>query len=78
MYKVELTYFKPNGKLYAKGEYESQKESLSEIFDEVERMWDRRQLPDLTKGHGTFITLIEVPDHPNGYPHLVGVYDLTE
>jgi hypothetical protein len=78
MYRVNLTYFKPNGKYYGDGLYNSQKESLWEIFIEVEKMWGERRLPGLMGGHSTFITLIDVPDHPHKHPHLIGVYDLTE
>lgn len=72
MYTVKLTYFKRGGKYYSEGEYETQIEHLFEIFDEVRELLWSKQLPGLMVGHSDFITLIEVPDHPNDHPRLIG------
>lgn len=72
MYTVKLTYFKPGGKYYAEGTYETQVEPLYEIFDEVRKIHKRKELPGLMVGHSDFITLIRVPDHPNDHPRLIG------
>ena len=71
MYKVKLTYFKQSGKYYSEGEYETNKRYMYEILDEVKDLLRDKQLPGLMVGHSDFITLIEVPDHPNNYFQLV-------
>lgn len=86
--KVQLTYFKPNGKYYARGEYETQVRSLAltwpvgvmapplyEISKEVAQLKGRRRLPGLNPGHSDFHVLIDVPDHPHNHPHMIPVWD---
>lgn len=72
MYTVKLTYFKRGGKYYGEGTYETQVEPLYEIFDEVRKIYKRRQLPGLIVGHSDFIVLIEVPDHRHDHLRLIG------
>jgi hypothetical protein len=70
VYNVKLTYFKDSGKYYSGGTYPSEQKDLWEIFTEVRRMVETGELPGLCKG-AKFTTLIDVPDHPHNYPHLV-------
>lgn len=69
--KVLLSYFKPNGKWYSDDEYETSKELLFEIWDEVRAMRDARRLPGLVEGHSEYIVSVDVPDHPHRHPHLI-------
>lgn len=81
---VKLRYFKPSGKWYADGEYETRVEPvelpwpkltkappLYQIWEEVEQLKDRQLLPGLREGHSDFTVLIDVPDHPHRHPHLL-------
>lgn len=63
--KVKLTYFKQSGKYYCHEEYETQRENLWEIWEEVEGS------PELMKSKGRFYVLVGVPDHPYDHPHLI-------
>lgn len=82
--KVVLTYFKPSGKYYAGGEYETKVEStdfgwpmgasgpaLYRIWDEVDGMKTAKRLPGLREGHSDFTVLVDVPDHPHRHPHII-------
>lgn len=73
MYKVELIYFRKNGKYYTEGEYESSREYLYEIWEDVQKMHRDKCLPGLRPEHSPFIVLVNVPDHPHDHPHLIGV-----
>lgn len=81
--KVELTYFKPNGKYYSSGSYETKLPGIGtenvpgmwQIWDEVLGFWTGKCLPDLIIGHSPFIVLVNVPSHPHNHPHLIGVYE---
>lgn len=81
---VKLTYFKPNGKYYSEGEYETKVEptdlvhpkgtrgpALFLIWEEVAQLKERQLLPDLRAGHSDFTVLIDVPDHPHRHLHLL-------
>ena len=72
-WKVKLTYFKPSGKYYSEGEYESKKLNPFEIYEEVKGMDDVGVRPGLITGisGGYYNILIELPDHPLGVPHLI-------
>lgn len=72
-YQVNLTYFRESGKFYSEGSYESEKEQLYEIFDEVKDLSKRRTLPDLLEGHSEYYVLIDVPTHKHNHPHLIVV-----
>lgn len=69
--KVELTYFKPSGKYYSSGEYDTDPKPLFRIFEEVADKARTRNLPGLMVGHSEFIVLVEVPEHEHAYPCLV-------
>lgn len=69
-FTVELTYFKPSGKYYSEGIYETQKEYMFQIFNEVRLMQKACRLPGLIDGRG-FIVLVDSPNHPDAYPGLV-------
>jgi hypothetical protein len=68
--KVSLSYFKASGKYYSSGEYETNKEDLWEIWNEVEDMLLAGKRPGLADGYG-FNTLVLVPDHPDYQPHMI-------
>jgi len=69
--QVILTYFKRSGKYYSEGKYDTEKEHMFEIFEEVRELVDQNRCPGLMKGHSDFYAHVDVPDHPNNYPHLV-------
>lgn len=71
--KVLLTYFKPTGKYYSEGDYETSKTDLWKIWNEIKEMVLKGQLPGLVEGAREFIVSVNVPDHPHNHPHL----DLT-
>lgn len=82
--KVHLNYFKPNGKHYASGEYDTavpvvelhhppgrSAPPLYRIFEEVAGLKAAKRLPGLREGHSEFIVLIDVPEHPHRHLHLL-------
>lgn len=70
--KVHLTYFKPNsGKYYAHSTYETDKEFMFQIFEEVEQKLKAKELPNLVTGHSNYIVHVDVPKHQNNYPSLI-------
>lgn len=69
--KVLLDYFKPNGKWYSDGEYETDRTDLWIIWNEVEEMQILGELPDLVEGAREFIISVDVPEHPHRHPHLI-------
>lgn len=69
--KVELTYFKRNGKYYTHGNYETEEIGLLEIWDEIKAMKADGKQPGLVDGATEFIVLVDVPDHPYRHPHLI-------
>lgn len=73
-WKVCVTYFKKSGKYYCEGTYLTRELDMFEIFAEAELMISlgrRPGLVDCEPGKNEFYALIEVPDHPHKYPHLV-------
>ncbi len=68
---VELTYFKPSGKYYSHGTYETNAEHMFQIFREVRRKTELGILPGLIEGAYGYHVLIDVPDHPHNHPHLI-------
>ena len=68
--KVNLIYFKPNGKFYSEGSFETEERHLFEIWNEVDVLVRTKTLPGLTEGAGGYIVLIDVPEHPHNHPHL--------
>lgn len=83
--RVKLTYFKPTGKFYASGEFDSQCPSheltrypewiigpyLHAIWVEVAVLVEAKRLPGLEEGHSDFLVSVDVPDHPHNHPHLI-------
>lgn len=82
--RVHLNYFKPNGKHYASGEYDTAVPAvelswppgvhappLYRIFEEVAELKVARKLPGLREGHSEFAVLIDVPEHPHRHLHLL-------
>jgi hypothetical protein len=69
--KVLLTHFKPSGKYYTHGEYETDKTELFAIHQQVAGFAQHNMLPGLAPDHSDFFTLVGVPDHPHDHPHLV-------
>jgi len=67
--KVNLTYFKASGKYYSSGSYNSDKEHMIDIVQEVKLMHDIRQLPDLCINHSDYN--IHILPEFSGYPHLL-------
>lgn len=81
---VKLCYFKPSGKYYSEGEYETaitavdlvhpdgaHAPPIHLIFSEVHELKTKQMLPGLIEGHSDFAVLIDVPDHPHRHPHLI-------
>ncbi len=68
--KVQLTYFKDTGKYYAEGEYETEKKSLYEIWDEVREMFKQGNCPGLV-GPSGFHVLVNVAGHEHEHPRLM-------
>jgi hypothetical protein len=71
--KVFLTYFKPSGKYYTTGEYETNLPYMYEVFEEVRRMKRENKLPGLNGGSWSGPIYVIAPDHPNNYPGLIPV-----
>ncbi len=72
VYTVKLTYFfKSSGKYYSDGEYETKKEALFDIWNEVREMRMKSSLPGLIPGHSPFTISVDVLDHPHAHPHLI-------
>jgi len=71
VYTVNLTYFRRSGKYYSDGTYTTGLTDLWRIFEEVEDLRDRGELPGLLPGSRDFLVLIKVPNHPHDHPHLV-------
>lgn len=69
--KVVLQYFRPSGKWYSEGEYQTEKKGLFEIWEEVREMQDKGNLPGLVPGAREFHISIDVPEHPHRHPHLI-------
>lgn len=67
MLNVHLIYFKPTGKYYSEGLYETKLVNMFEIYDEVEKMKIHPALSYKWDG----IILVEVPEHPNNCPKLI-------
>lgn len=68
-HKVELTYFKQTGKYYSDSEYESNKQDLWEIWDEVRELAKYKRLPGIFGSE--FYILVKVPTHEHNHPRLI-------
>lgn len=69
--KVKCTMFKTTSKYYTDGEYETDREFISDIWQEVRKMRDERRLPGLVKGHSYYIVSVDIPEHHSNHPHLI-------
>ncbi len=72
--QVQLTYFRStnrSGKYYTEGFYETEKEHMFEIWEEVREMLEKRNLPGLVAGHDPYYVLVDVKEHPFYCPHLL-------
>jgi hypothetical protein len=72
MITVNLEYFKPSGKYYSSGTYESSKEHMFEIFDEVREMCRNQALPGLVIGHSDYAVYVS-SNHEYSYPCLIPI-----
>ena len=69
--RVELDYFKNNGKYYTSGSYDTDLEDLTDIWSEIRSMGARQVLPGLHIGHSEVIVSVDVPNHPHNHPKLI-------
>jgi len=71
--RIELTYFRPNGKYYTEMDYDCKElhTALYEYWNHILKLKLAGNLPGLIKGPHNFIILVEVPDHPHNHPHLI-------
>ena len=56
--KVKLTYFKESGKYYTDETYETDKEMMNDVYDEVRQMQRDGKLPGLVEGGGKEFTIL--------------------
>lgn len=68
--KVEIVYFKPSGKYYATGEYETAKTHIYAVVDEVREMFDRGECPGLVHDSVRQCQFVSVVTF-NDVPHIV-------
>lgn len=72
MQTVELTYFKPSGKYYSHGTYQSSKDDINHYWDEIQEFQRLGSLPGLMPGGGQeFIILVGAPGHEHDHPKLI-------
>lgn len=72
--KIKITYFKPSGKYYSEGEYETNKIHHFEIIDEIHSMFNSGECPGLTNNSvnmNKFYALIEPQNENLSVPHLI-------
>lgn len=69
--KVRIVYYKDTGKYYSEGYYESEKDSMYEIFDEVRLMLVSGKRPGLVDGFSHFHVVVDCPDWVNNVPQLM-------
>lgn len=68
--KVEITYFKPSGKYYATGEYETSASHIYAVVDEVRKMFGCGECPGLVHDsvrRNQFVAVVTF----NDVPHIV-------
>lgn len=74
MIKVKLTYFKPSGKYYSEGEYETPFKTFHQIIDQVRASLFAGSNPglvDYAVVRDRFYTLVEIQDDKLGVPALL-------
>jgi hypothetical protein len=70
--KVKLTYFKESGKYYTDEIYETDKEMMYDVYDEVRQMQREGKLPGLIEGCGQeFIILVTSEGVKHDVPQLI-------
>ena len=69
--RVNLSYFKANGKWYSGASYWTEMVQLFDVWAEVRQMRLDGRLPGLVDGAREFIVSVDVPRHPHRHPHLV-------
>ncbi len=72
--KVKLTYFKPSGKYYSEGEYQTGQDAFWKIVDEVYRKLTHGDNPGLVDKSvllNDFTTTITIEDELLGIPHVI-------
>jgi len=69
---VRLDYFKPNGKWYGEGYYETSHRPLFSIWQDVREMLRVGTRPGLVDSESNeFNVLVSVPKHEHAHPHMV-------
>lgn len=79
--KVKFTYFKNTGKFYSSEEEEWPDSDVFEAWKKTRTLLARGERPGLFPchpGENEFITLFELPGHPNDVPMLVLSDNLQE
>ena len=70
-YKMKVTYFKPSGKYYAEGKYETEMESIPVIHEEFKQMMRSGNCPGLVKGATGYFAVLDCDAHHAGYPIMI-------
>ena len=71
-HRIKLTYFKPSGKYYTDGEYQTERAQWWDVIDEIKEMRRGGKLPGFCEGGGKWsIIHVDGDDHPGGYPVLI-------
>lgn len=71
-YKVQLTYFRQTGKFLAVAETMITRQTLAEIWADINDMRRLGRLPSLRPGSGRdLFVVVDVPDHPQRVLHIV-------
>jgi len=71
-YRVQLSYFRQTGKFLTLAEMMTSRETITEIWAEVNDMRRLGCLPNLRPGTGRdLFVIIDVPDHPQRLLHMV-------
>ena len=74
--KVNITYFKPNGKYYSSAEHELPDSFLTNgLYEAWDAVMQLSPAPGLISDGKDFIWLIEVPDHPHAHPTLQNTFE---
>jgi hypothetical protein len=75
--KVDLQYFKRNGKYYGGCTYEVPDHMVyHQLIEHIRDLASKRQLPNLRVGHSRFVVLVS--DHNGLVPHLINLEDEDE
>ncbi len=69
--KVRIIYYKQTGKYYSEGFYETKKEHMFEVFDEVRLMLVSGKRPGLVDGFDQFHVVVDCPDSEFDLPRLM-------